>query len=134
MSVTFFSGFSNKIEAFEFIAENIFTGFQVKNKICVAFKNSEELGDFNSLRDRKFFETKKIEFLCIKNLSLITEQIEEGFDEIHIFSDKILDLNEVANENTFVYTLQSDEEINNASRKLYANLKDKGINVIHEAV
>jgi hypothetical protein len=65
---------------------------------------------------------------------LITEQVEEGFDEIHIFSDKILDLNEVSNENTFVYTLQSDEEINNASRKLYANLKDKGINVIHEAV
>ena len=31
------------------------------------------------------------------------------------------------NDNTFVYTLKSAEAINNVSRELYTNLKNKGV-------
>ena len=72
--------------------------------------------------------------MCLKNLTTITDKFEGEFDEIHIFSDKISDLPGSLNDNTFVYTLKSDEAINNASRELYTNLKNKGVNVLHEVI
>ena len=134
MAVTFYSGFKDKFHALDFLTDNVFTGFQIKNKICIALKGDHELEEFSFLRNKKFFETKKIEFLCLKNLTTITDKFEGEFDEIHIFSDKIGDLPESLNDNTFVYTLKSDEAINNASRELYTNLKNKGVNVLHEAI
>ena len=41
---------------------------------------------------------------------------------------------DVASENIFVYTTKSDAAINEASRKLYASLKEKQIELKHTAV
>ena len=33
MAVTFYSGFKDKFHALDFLTDNVFTGFQIKNKI-----------------------------------------------------------------------------------------------------
>ena len=81
MAVTFYSGFKDKFHALDFLTDNVFTGFQIKNKICIALKGDHELEEFSFLRNKKFFETKKIEFLCLKNLTTITDKFEGEFDE-----------------------------------------------------
>ena len=54
--------------------------------------------------------------------------------QIHIFSDKISNLNEYEEAEIYIYTTEADNEINDASRKLYANLKTNNFELNHERI
>ena len=43
MAVALYSGFKDKFHALDFLTDNVFTGFQIKNKICIALKGDHEL-------------------------------------------------------------------------------------------
>ena len=62
------------------------------------------------------------------------EQPKDSFDEIHIFSDKVSNLNEYEEAEIYIYTTEADNEINDASRKLYANLKTNNFELNHERI
>ena len=62
------------------------------------------------------------------------EQPKDSFDEIHIFSDKVSNLDKCKEAEIYIYTTEADDEINDASRKLYANLKTNNFELNHERI
>ena len=60
--------------------------------------------------------------------------MDANADQIHIFSDKITDLDPNNHQNIFVYTTEANENINSAARKLYTNLKKKNYDIKHQRV
>ena len=133
MSATFFSGFETKKSALDFLLEQIYEGFQTKRSICVVLKDEELVSEYKFLQKKKYFDTKQIEYLYNRNITLQESEPSKNYDEVHIMSDRITDINAVS-ENIFVYTTKSDAAINEASRKLYASLKEKQIELKHTAV
>ena len=133
MSATFFSGFETKSSALNFLLEQIYEGFQTKRSVCVVLKDEGLVSEYKFLQKKKYFDTKQIEYLYNRNIALQESEPSEKYDEVHILSDRITDM-DVASENIFVYTTKSDEAINEASRKLYASLKEKQIELKHTAV
>jgi len=133
MSATFFSGFETKSSALNFLLEQIYEGFQTKRSVCVVLKDEGLVSEYKFLQKKKYFDTKQIEYLYNRNIALQESEPTENYDEVHILSDRITDM-DVASENIFVYTTKSDAAINEASRKLYANLKEKQIELKHTAV
>ena len=133
MSATFFSGFETKSSALNFLLEQIYEGFQTKRSVCVVLKDEGLVSEYKFLQKKKYFDTKQIEYLYSRNIALQESEPTENYDEVHILSDRITDM-DVASENIFVYTTKSDASINEASRKLYASLKEKQIELKHTAV
>ena len=133
MSATFFSGFETKSSALDFLLEQIYEGLQTKRSICVVLKDEGLVSEYKFLQKKKYFDTKQIEYLYSRNIALQESEPNENYDEVHILSDRITDINAVS-ENIFVYTTKSDAAINEASRKLYASLKEKQIELKHTAV
>jgi len=133
MSATFFSGFETKSSALNFLLEQIYEGFQTKRSVCVVLKDEGLVSEYKFLQKKKYFDTKQIEYLYNRNIALQESEPTENYDEVHILSDRITDM-DVASENIFVYTTKSDTAINEASRKLYASLKEKQIELKHTAV
>jgi len=133
MSATFFSGFETKSSALDFLLEQIYEGLQTKRSICVVLKDEGLVSEYKFLQKKKYFDTKQIEYLYSRNIALQESEPTENYDEVHILSDRITDM-DVASENIFVYTTKSDASINEASRKLYASLKEKQIELKHTAV
>lgn len=134
MAATFFSGFKDQESALNFLLEKIYAGFQMQSSICVVLKDEEHCADFRKSQHKKYFENAKIEYLYDENISFINEQPAGHFDEVHILSDKVLELPLDVCENIFVYTTSADEEITKASRELYANLKKNNIELNHKAI
>lgn len=133
MSATFFSGFETKSSALNFLLEQIYEGLQTKRSVCVVLKDEGLVSEYKFLQKKKYFDTKQIEYLYSRNIALQESEPTENYDEVHILSDRITDM-DVASENIFVYTTTSDAAINEASRKLYASLKEKQIELKHTAV
>ena len=133
MSATFFSGFETKSSALNFLLEQIYEGLQTKRSVCVVLKDEGLVSEYKFLQKKKYFDTKQIEYLYNRNIALQESEPTENYDEVHILSDRITDM-DVASENIFVYTTKSDASINEASRKLYASLKEKQIELKHTAV
>jgi hypothetical protein len=133
MSATFFSGFETKSSALNFLLEQIYEGLQTKRSVCVVLKDEGLVSEYKFLQKKKYFDTKQIEYLYSRNIALQESEPTENYDEVHILSDRITDI-DVASENIFVYTTKSDASINEASRKLYASLKEKQIELKHTAV
>jgi len=133
MSATFFSGFETKSSALNFLLEQIYEGLQTKRSVCVVLKDEGLVSEYKFLQKKKYFDTKQIEYLYSRNIALQESEPTENYDEVHILSDRITDM-DVASENIFVYTTKSDASINEASRKLYASLKEKQIELKHTAV
>ena len=134
MAATFYSGFKSKKSALDFLLDNIYSGFQMKRSICVVLKDKDHSKNLKNAQKQKYFENSKIEYLYDDNISFINEQPSGHFDEVHIFSDKVLELPLNICENIYVYTTSADEEINKASRELYANLKKNNIELNHKAI
>ena len=133
MSATFFSGFETKSSALNFLLEQIYEGFQAKRSVCVVLKDEGLVSEYKFLQKKKYFDTKQIEYLYNRNIALQESEPTENYDEVHILSDRITDM-DVTSDNIFVYTTKSDVAINEASRKLYASLKEKQIELKHTAV
>lgn len=133
MSATFYSGFETKSAALDFLLEQIYEGFQIKSSICVVLKDEGLISEYKFLQKKKYYDNKQIEYLYSKNISLQESGPQEHYDEIHILSDKVSDL-DADSDNVYVYTTKSDAAINEASRKLYANLKEKNIELKHMAI
>ena len=133
MSATFYSGFETKSAALDFLLEQIYEGFQIKSSICVVLKDEGLISEYKFLQKKKYFDNKQIEYLYSKNISLQESGPQKHYDEIHILSDKVSDL-DADSDNVYVYTTKSDAAINEASRKLYANLKEKNIELKHMAI
>ena len=133
MSATFFSGFETKSSALNFLLEQIYEGFQTKRSVCVVLKDEGLVSEYKFLQKKKYFDTKQIEYLYNRNIALQESEPTENYDEVHILSDRITDM-DVTSDNIFVYTTKSDVAINEASRKLYASLKEKQIELKHTAV
>tara|TARA_B100001778_G_scaffold163000_1_gene133904 strand:- start:399 stop:803 length:405 start_codon:yes stop_codon:yes gene_type:complete len=134
MAATFYSGFKNKKSALDFLLDNIYSGFQMKRSICIVLKDEEHSRNLKNAQKQKYFENSKIEYLYDENICLLEEQPKESFDEIHIFSDKVSNLDEYAESEVYIYTTEADSEINDASRKLYANLKTNNFELNHERI
>ena len=134
MAATFFSGFKDEQSALTFLLEQIYEGFQMQNSICVVLKDEKHCNEFKRAQQQKYFENGKIEYLYDENISLLDSKPADEFDEIHILSDKVLELSTSVCENVYVYTTQADEAITKASRELYANLKKNNFDLSHEAV
>ena len=134
MAATFFSGFKDQQSALNFLLEKIYAGFQMQSSICVVLKDEEHCADFKKSQQRKYFENAKIEYLYDDNISIMEEQPKDSFDEIHIFSDKVSSLDEYEKAEIYIYTTEADDEINDASRKLYANLKTNNFELNHERI
>ena len=134
MAATFFSGFKDEQSALTFLLEQIFEGFQMQNSICVVLKDEKHCNEFKRAQQQKYFENGKIEYLYDENISLLDTKPTDEFDEIHILSDKVLELPTNVCENVYVYTTKADEDITKASRELYANLKKNNFDLSHEAV
>jgi hypothetical protein len=113
--------------------EQIYEGLQTKRSVCVVLKDEGLVSEYKFLQKKKYFDTKQIEYLYSRNIALQESEPTENYDEVHILSDRITDM-DVASENIFVYTTKSDAAINEASRKLYASLKEKQIELKHTAV
>jgi len=133
MSATFFSGFETKSSALNFLLEQIYEGLQTKRSVCVVLKDEGLVSEYKFLQKKKYFDTKQIEYLYSRNIALQESEPNENYDEVHILSDRITDIN-VVSDNIFVYTTKSYASINEASRKLYASLKEKQIELKHTAV
>ena len=134
MAATFFSGFKDEQSALTFLLEQIYEGFQMQNSICVVLKVEKHCDEFKKAQQQKYFENGKIEYLYDENISLLDSKPADEFDEIHILSDKVLELPTNVCENVYVYTTHADEDITKASRELYANLKKNNFDLSHEAV
>ena len=134
MAATFYSGFKSKKSALDFLLDNIYSGFQMKRSICVVLKDEDHSKNLKNAQKQKYFENSKIEYLYDDNISVMEEQPKDHFDEIHIFSDKISYLNEYEEAEIYIYTTEADNEINDASRKLYANLKTNNFELNHERI
>ena len=134
MAVTFYSGFKSKKSALDFLLDNIYSGFQMKRSICVVLKDEDQSKNLKNAQKQKYFENSKIEYLYDDNISVMEEQPEDSFDEIHIFSDKVSNLDEYKEVEIYIYTTEADDEINDASRKLYANLKTNNFELNHERI
>ena len=134
MAATFYSGFKSKKSALDFLLDNIYSGFQMKRSICVVLKDEDHSRNLKNAQKQKYFENSKIEYLYDDNISVMEEQPEDSFDEIHIFSDKVSNLDEYKEVEIYIYTTEADDEINDASRKLYANLKTNNFKLNHERI
>ena len=134
MAATFFSGFKDEQSALTFLLEQIYEGFQMQNSICVVLKDEKHCNEFKRAQQQKYFEKGKIEYLYDENISILDTKPTDEFDEIHILSDKVLELPTNVCENVYVYTTKADEDITKASRELYANLKNNNFDLSHEAV
>ena len=134
MAATFYSGFKSKKSALDFLLDNIYSGFQMKRSICVVLKDEDHSKNLKNAQKQKYFENSKIEYLYDDNISVMEEQPKDSFDEIHIFSDKVSSLDEYEKAEIYIYTTEADDEINNASRKLYANLKTNNFELNHERI
>ena len=134
MAATFFSGFKDEQSALAFLLEQIYEGFQMQSSICVVLKDEKHCDEFKKAQQQKYFEKGKIEYLYDENFSLLDSNPADEFEEIHILSDKVLELPTNVCENVYVYTTKADEDITKASRELYANLKKNNFDLIHEAV
>ena len=133
MEISFFSGHKNTHEALNHIAENLYENFQLRTKVCVALGNDQLVHNLKRLRKFKFLETKQLEYMHDKNIDYYAP-MDANADQIHIFSDKITDLDPNKHQNIFVYTTEADENINSAARKLYTNLKKKNYDIKHQRV
>ena len=134
MAATFYSGFKSKKSALDFLLDNIYSGFQMKRSICVVLKDEDHSKNLKNAQKQKYFENSKIEYLYDDNISVMEEQPKDSFDEIHIFSDKVSNLDEYEKAEIYIYTTEADDEINDASRKLYANLKTNNFELNHERI
>jgi|TARA_B100001093_G_C26839541_1_gene1019912 hypothetical protein len=134
MAATFFSGFKDQGSALNYLLDKIYAGFQMQSSICVVLKDEEHCAEFKRGQKQKYFENAKIEYLYDDNIAFISEQPAGHYDEVHILSDKVLELPLNVCDNIFVYTTSADEEINKASRTLYANLKKNNIELNHKAI
>ena len=134
MAATFFSGFKDQGSALNYLLDRIYAGFQMQSSICVVLKDEEHCAEFKRGQKQKYFENAKIEYLYDDNIAFISEQPAGHYDEVHILSDKVLELPLNVCDNIFVYTTSADEEINKASRTLYANLKKNNIELNHKAI
>jgi hypothetical protein len=134
MAATFFSGFKDKGSALNYLLDKIYAGFQMQSSICVVLKDEEHCAEFKRGQKQKYFENAKIEYLYDDNIAFINEQPVGHYDEVHILSDKVLELPLDVCDNIFVYTTSADEEINKASRTLYTNLKKNNIELNHKAI
>ena len=134
MAATFFSGFKDEQSALTFLLEQIYEGFQMQNSICVVLKDEKHCDEFKKAQQQKYFEKGKIEYLYDENISILDTKPTDEFDEIHILSDKVLELPTNVCENVYVYTTKANEDITKASRELYANLKNNNFDLSHEAV
>jgi hypothetical protein len=134
MAATFFSGFKDKGSALNYLLDKIYAGFQMQSSICVVLKDEEHCAEFKRGQKKKYFENAKIEYLYDDNIAFINEQPVGHYDEVHILSDKVLELPLDVCDNIFVYTTSADEEINKASRTLYTNLKKNNIELNHKAI
>jgi hypothetical protein len=134
MAATFFSGFTDQGSALNYLLDKIYAGFQMQSSICVVLKDEEHCAEFKRGQKQKYFENAKIEYLYDDNIAFISEQPAGHYDEVHILSDKVLELPLNVCDNIFVYTTSADEEINKASRTLYANLKKNNIELNHKAI
>jgi len=134
MAATFYSGFKSKKSAIDFLLDNIYSGFQMKRSVCVVRKDEGHSKNLKDAQKQKYFENRKIEYLYDDNISVLEEQPKDSFDEIHIFSDKVSNLNEYEEAEIYIYTTEADNEINDASRKLYANLKTNNFELNHERI
>ena len=134
MAATFYSGFKSKKSALDFLLDNIYSGFQMKRSICVVLKDEDHSKNLKNAQKQKYFENSKIEYLYDDNISIMEEQPKDSFDEIHIFSDKVSSLDEYEKAEIYIYTTEADDEINDASRKLYANLKTNNFELNHERI
>ena len=94
MAATFYSGFKSKKSALDFLLDNIYSGFQMKRSICVVLKDEDHSKNLKNAQKQKYFENSKIEYLYDDNISVMEEQPKNSFDEIHIFSDKVSNLDE----------------------------------------
>ena len=133
MEISFFSGYKNTHEALDHLAENLYENFQLKTKVYVALGNDQLVDSLKRLRKFKFLETKQLEYMHDKNIDYYAP-MDANADQIHIFSDKITDLDPNNHQNIFVYTTEADENINSAARKLYTNLKKKNYDIKHQRV
>lgn len=134
MSATFYSGFKDTDSVLSFLMDNIYSAFQMRSNICVVLKDSQSKQDFEVKQKQKYFENSKIEYLYAKNIEFLETEPQEQFDEIHIFSDKVANLDINLSKNVYVYTTSVDEDVNKASRTLYTNLKLKNFELKHEAI
>jgi hypothetical protein len=134
MAATFFSGFKDQGSALNYLLDKIYAGFQMQSSICVVLKDEEHCAEFKRGQKQKYFENAKIEYLYDDNIAFISEQPAGHYDEVHILSDKVLELPLNVCDNIFVYTTSADEEINKASRTLYTNLKKNNIELNHKAI
>ena len=134
MAATFFSGFKDEQSALAFLLEQIYEGFQMQSSICVVLKDEKHCDEFKKAQQQKYFEKGKIEYLYDENISILDTKPTYEFDEIHILSDKVLELPTNVCENVYVYTTKANEDITKASRELYANLKNNNFDLSHEAV
>ena len=134
MAATFYSGFKSKKSAIDFLLDNIYSGFQMKRSVCVVLKDEGHSKNLKDAQKQKYFENRKIEYLYDDNISVLEEQPKDSFDEIHIFSDRVSNLNEYEEAEIYIYTTEADNEINDASRKLYANLKTNNFELNHERI
>ncbi len=134
MAATFYSGFKSKRSALDFLLDNIYSGFQMKKSICVVLKDENHSKNLKNAKKQKYFENRKIEYLYDRNISILEEQPKDNFDEIHIFSDKVSNLDTYEKTEIYIYTTEADNEINDASRKLYANLKTNNCELNHERI
>lgn len=134
MAATFFSGFKDQGSALNYLLDKIYAGFQMQSSICVVLKDEEHCAEFKRGQKQKYFENAKIEYLYDDNIAFINEQPAGHYDEVHILSDKVLELPLDVCDNIFVYTTSADEKINKASRTLYANLKKDNIELNHKAI
>ena len=134
MAATFFSGFKDQGSALNYLLDKIYAGFQMQSSICVVLKDEEHCAEFKRGQKQKYFENARIEYLYDDNIAFINEQPAGHYDEVHILSDKVLELPLDVCDNIFVYTTSADEEINKASRTLYANLKKDNIELNHKAI
>ena len=134
MAATFFSGFKDEQSALAFLLEQIYEGFQIQSSICVILKDEKHCDEFKRAQLQKYFEKGKIEYLYDENISLLDCKPADEFDEIHILSDKVIELPTNVCENVYVYTTKANEDITKASRELYANLKKNNFDLSHEAV
>ena len=134
MAATFFSGFKDEQSALAFLPEQIYEGFQMQSSICVVLKDEKHCDEFKKAQQQKYFEKGKIEYLYDENISILDTKPTGEFDEIHILSDKVLELPTNVCENVYVYTSKANEDITKASRELYDNLKKNNFDLSHEAV
>ena len=114
--------------------DKIYSAFQMRSNICVVLKDGQSKQDFEVKQKQKYFENSKIEYLYAKNIEFLETEPQEQFDEIHIFSDKVANLDINLSKNVHVYTTSADEDVNKASRTLYTNLKLKNFELKHEAI